>query len=203
MLKTLTTIFAVAFCSLISATAADEAIDFETRIRPVLVQHCSQCHGANVRKAGLRLDVKHQAFNGGDSGPVIIPRNSAQSELLRRIASADPDVRMPPKGEPLSSNEMSLLAEWIDAGADWPETDYDRAAMHDPRLNHWAWQPVKDEAIPTIADQHVSKIRNEVDHFILAKLQEIQDLSGEDALLKMPQGLAYVNPLIWKPHRFG
>jgi hypothetical protein len=181
MLKTLITILAVAFCCLISPTAADEAIDFETRIRPVLVEHCSQCHGATIRKAGLRLDAKHQAFNGSDSGPVIIPRNSAQSELLHRIGSADPDVRMPPKGEPLSSKEMSLLAEWIDAGADWPETDYDRAAMHDPRLDHWAWQPVKDVAIPTISDQHVLKIKNEVDHFILAKLQEKQLIFSEPA----------------------
>jgi len=180
MLKPLTTIFAIACCGLLSATDAAatdevvEGIDFETRIRPVLVQHCSQCHGTDVRKAGLRLDAKHTAFNGGDSGSVIVAGNSGQSELIRRIASADPDVRMPPKGEPLDSNEIQLLTQWIDAGAHWPETAYDRAARHDPRLDHWAWQPLQDVSPPTVSDQHDATIRNDVDRFILAKLNEKQ-----------------------------
>jgi len=177
MLKPLTTIFAVACCGLLAATdatAVDEDIDFETRIRPVLVQHCSQCHGADVRKGGLRLDAKHTAFSGGDNGPVITAGNSSQSELVRRVASADPDFRMPPEGEPLNSSEIQLLTQWIDAGAHWPETAYDRAAMHDPRRDHWAWQPLQEVSPPTVSDQHDVTIRNDVDRFILAKLNQKQ-----------------------------
>lgn len=174
MSNKLTTVFAIALYGLLPAAAADEAIDFETRIRPLLVQHCSQCHGASVREGGLRLDAKHAAFIGGDNGPVIIAGNSGQSELVRRVASADPDFRMPPKGEPLNSNEIALLTEWIDAGAHWPETEYDRTAMHDPRLDHWAWQPLQDVSPPTMFNQQDSTIRNDVDRFILTKLHEKQ-----------------------------
>ena len=185
MLKTLTTVFAIAFCSLMSAAAAGEDIDFETRIRPVLVQHCSQCHGANVQKAGLRLDARHRALNGGDSGSVIVAGNSRQSELVRRITSHDPDVRMPPKGAILNSNEIALVTKWIDAGAHWPETDFDRAAMLDPRLDHWAWQPLQDVAPPTLSDEHESAVNNDVDRFIRAKLHEQQLTLSEPADRRM------------------
>ena len=185
MLKTLTTVFAIAFCSLMSAAAAGEDIDFETRIRPVLVQHCSQCHGANVQKAGLRLDARHRALNGGDSGSVIVAGNSRQSELVRRITSHDPDVRMPPKGAILTSNEIALVTKWIDAGAHWPETDFDRAAMLDPRLDHWAWQPLQDVAPPMLSDEHESAVNNDVDRFIRAKLHEQQLTLSEPADRRM------------------
>ncbi len=174
MLKTFSTVFAIACCCLLQAVAADETVDFETHIRPVLMQHCSQCHGAKVRKGGLRLDVRHTAFKGGENGPVIVPGNSGQSELVRRIASGDSDIRMPPQGEALNAIEITLLTEWIDAGANWPETEYDHAAMHDPRLDHWAWQPLRDVAPPTLSDQLNSSVRNDVDRFILAELQEKQ-----------------------------
>ncbi len=183
MLKPHTTIlFAVAICGVLSVvddSAADEGIDFETQVRPLLMQHCSKCHGADVRKSGLRLDAKHTAFNGGDSGAVIVAGDSGKSELVRRITSSDPDVRMPPAGSPptesaLSSSQIQLLTKWIDAGAHWPETEYDRAAMHDPRLEHWAWQPLQEVSPPATSDQHDATIRNDVDRFILKNLQEKQ-----------------------------
>ena len=175
MLKPLTTIIAIALCGLLSASAAaDEVIDFETRIRPMLVQHCSRCHGANIRKGGLRLDAGHSAFKGSDNGPVVLPGNAGQSELVSRVASTDPDFRMPPNGQSLDLNEIALLTEWIDAGAHWPETEYDRAAMHDRGIDHWAWQPLQDVSPPKVSAQHDSTIRNDVDRFILAKLHEKQ-----------------------------
>lgn len=175
MPKPLTTIIAIALCGLLSApAAADEAIDFETRIRPVLVQHCSRCHGASVRKGGLRLDAGHTAFKGSDSGPVVVAGNAGQSELVRRVASTDPDFRMPPNGQSLDPNEIALLTEWIDAGAHWPETEYDRAAMHDRGIDHWAWKPLQDVSPPGVSAPYDSMIRNDVDRFILTKLHEKQ-----------------------------
>ena len=174
MLKPLTTIFAIAFCSLLPAAAGDESIDFESRVRPLLVHRCSHCHGADIQKGGLRLDAKHAAFNGGDNGLVIMPGNSGQSELVRRVASADPDSRMPTEGKPLNADEIALLTKWIDAGAHWPETEYDRAAMHDARLDHWAWQPLQDVSPPKVSAKQDSTIRNDVDRFILEKLNEKQ-----------------------------
>ena len=122
-----------------SANPLDDTIDFETQVRPLLVQHCTKCHGAPLQKSGLRLDAKHAAFKGSDNGPVIVPGNADASELFRRITTDVADERMPSEGQPLNANEIKLLQRWIDGGANWPETDYDREAARDPRLVYWAW----------------------------------------------------------------
>ena len=151
-----------------------DPVNFEQQIRPLLIQHCGQCHGSTTQKSGLRLDARHAASKGGDSGPVIVPGKSSDSELLRRVQSSDPDERMPPDGPPLEPHEIVLLQRWIDDGAQWPETDYDREAAVDPRLQHWAFQPLKSVAVPEIADQatYASAPQNAIDHFIIAGLRE-------------------------------
>ena len=69
--------------------------------------------------------------------------NRGASELLERLSSTDPDHRMPPRGKPLSVDEIDLVGAWIDAGAAWPE-----GAWRDPRLDHWAWRPLERPAVP-------------------------------------------------------
>ncbi len=132
----------------LAAVAADGP-DFEERIRPLLLQRCGDCHGPAVQKGGLRLDARSAFFKGGDSGPVIAVDQPASSELLRRLRATDPDIRMPPEGPRLPAAEIELLDLWIKDGADWPESDYDRAALRDPRLQHWAFQPLRPEAPPS------------------------------------------------------
>ncbi|MGZ0162314.1 MAG: DUF1553 domain-containing protein [Planctomycetales bacterium] len=122
---------------------AAESLDFEAQIRPLLLKRCGSCHGASEQNSGLRLDAKLAAFKGGDGGPVIVPGKSDESELLRRVTTADLDERMPPEGAPLTKVEIELLRHWIDSGAKWPETDYDREAARDRRLEHWAFQPLQ------------------------------------------------------------
>ena len=155
-----------------------DPVNFEQQIRPLLIQHCGKCHGPTTQKSGLRLDARHGAFKGGDSGPVIAPGKGTDSHLLRRVQSVDPDERMPPDGPPLEPNEIVLLQRWIDDGATWLETDYDREAAVDPRLQHWAFQPLKPIDVPEVGDQakNDSVPLNEIDHFIIAKLRE-HDLS--------------------------
>ncbi len=123
--------------------SAAKPIDFERQIRPLLIKRCGECHGPAEQNSGLRLDAKYAAFKGGDGGPIITPGKSSESELVRRITSTDPDERMPPEEPPLSKTEIELVRRWIDSGANWPETDYDREAAHDPRLDHWAFQPLR------------------------------------------------------------
>ena len=157
-----------------SSVVADESIEFENQIRPLLMKNCAKCHGSVVQKNGLRLDARHAAFKGGDNGPTIVPGNSGKSELIHRVSSADPDFRMPPDGAPLDSNEIALLRSWIDSGAEWPESDYDRSAIRDSRLDHWAWQPIRDISPPVLSAQPQTHVRNDVDRFILSKLNEKQ-----------------------------
>jgi len=153
--------------------------DFEATIRPLLVARCGDCHGPDTQEANLRLDVRHRAVKGGDFGPVILPGRAADSELVRRITHGDPEKTMPP-GDPLSAEEVALLTRWIDAGADWPETEADRVAREtdrDERLDHWAWQPIVRPAVPPI--EQVSPPartewpeRNAIDRFLQKALAE-------------------------------
>lgn len=150
-------------------------IDFESQIRPLLVQRCGECHGPKVQKSGLRLDARHAAMKGGDGGPAIVASRSADSELIRRVTSASSDDRMPPEGPALDSGEIELLRQWIDSGAEWPETDYDREAMKDPRRDHWSFQPIRPVMVPdttAVESEFGVKCGNEIDRFVLSKLHE-------------------------------
>jgi mono/diheme cytochrome c family protein len=168
--------FAVVLLWLSKAATGDDVspIDFERQIRPLFFEHCAECHGPKTQKGSLRLDARHAALSGGDSGAVIEPGRSDKSELLRRITSDNADERMPPNGAPLSAAQITLLRQWIDAGATWPESDYDRSAARDRRLDHWAFRPIRvvqpPEIDPSALDSDVSVTM--IDRFILAKLAE-------------------------------
>jgi cytochrome c553 len=152
---------------------AAEVIDFERQVRPLLVARCGECHGADTQESRLRLDVKHRAERGGDFGPVIIPGKAAESEILRRVTSTDAKKRMPPEGERLSASEIELLTRWIDSGAEWPESAADRIAREtdrDPRLDHWAWQPVARPAVPPARPGWPRG--NTIDRFVQERLAE-------------------------------
>jgi ankyrin repeat protein len=91
------------------------APDFNTNIRPIFVNRCAGCHGANVQRAGLRLDDGPAAMKGGASGPVIVPGHSESSKLYQMVAS-----KKMPLDDELSVLELEALKEWIDGGAPWP-----------------------------------------------------------------------------------
>ena len=148
---------------------AAESIDFEKQIRPLLHEHCVSCHGPAKQKSALRLDARSFAFQGGKSGPVIVPDKSKESELFRRVSSKESDERMPPGEKSLSSTQIELLKRWIEEGAKWEETPADLAAASDKRLKHWAWQPIPKISVPLTNDP---ASRNEIDHFIAEKLKQ-------------------------------
>src|SRR5689334_20797274 len=110
--------------SAMAAAQPAHSIDFQKDIRPLFESRCYECHGPKKQKSGLRLDRKSSVFQGGDSGkPAVVPGKSAQSLLVQKITSKDPDEVMPPKGEKLTAAETELLKKWIDQGATWTETD--------------------------------------------------------------------------------
>ncbi|HEX8912943.1 MAG TPA: PSD1 and planctomycete cytochrome C domain-containing protein [Humisphaera sp.] len=164
-----------------AATPAKDAaagIDFfERKVRPVLVQNCYQCHATTSQKlkANLYCDSRAGLLKGGDSGPAIVPGNSAKSALIKAIRSDDPDTKMPPK-QALSAQQVADLAKWVDMGAPWPaepkvaakpgQTQAQRWAQL--AREHWAWQPVKAVAAPAVKDAAWAK--GDIDKFVLAKL---------------------------------
>ncbi|MBW3541704.1 MAG: DUF1549 domain-containing protein, partial [Planctomycetes bacterium] len=149
----------------------DSAADFEKRVRPLFQSRCVKCHGAEKQEGGLRLDHRTPALRGGDSGRVIVPGKSGESELFRRVTSSDEFERMPPADsgkEPLSKPDAELIQHWIDAGAVWPD-DGSRMAV---KSEHWAYQPIEKPLPPevetTVDGQPWS--RNAIDRFVLERL---------------------------------
>ena len=106
---------------LASNTRGADTVQFNRDIRPILSDNCFQCHGPDSaqRKADLRLDVEASAKRDVGGVRPIVPGNLDQSELIRRITTADADERMPPadSGKKLSPQQIELLTRWIRAGA--------------------------------------------------------------------------------------
>ncbi len=153
-----------------SAAATDS--EFHKAIQPLLVSKCIKCHGPEKQQGGLRLDQKAAAFKGGDSGePAIVPGKSMDSRLLKLVTAKDENERMPPEGEPLTGPQIELLKKWIDAGAEWPETDSPtrkparlEMVVTDEDRNHWSFRALQTMTPPVVVDQ--ACIRNPVDQFV-------------------------------------
>ncbi len=154
---------------------------FETKIRPVLVEHCYGCHSAKSDsiKAGLRVDSRQALLRGGDSGPSIEPGDVDTSLLLGAIRYED--YEMPPQGK-LDASVIADFVDWIQRSAPWPDepeptTETSTAKIFDleqRRAEHWAWQPVRDSSPPDVSSNAAGALTrpSDVDRFLLAKLEQ-------------------------------
>jgi hypothetical protein len=143
--------------------ALGQEVDFVREVRPIFEAKCYSCHGPRKQQSDFRLDDRARAFRGGTEGPAIVPGKAAESPLLERIiADADPDDAMPPKGDRLSAEQVSLIRKWIEQGAKWPEM------ASSGQSAHWAFVPPTRPALPKVSDEKWGK--NPVDRFVLAKL---------------------------------
>ncbi len=138
------------------------------QVRDLFSRRCRECHGPDSQEGGLRLDLDPRG--AGEPGAVVIAGNRGASALLDRVTSTDADRRMPPRGKPLSNEEIGLVGAWIDAGAAWPA-----GAWRDPRLDHWAWQSVVRPDVPGGAVGAAA-----IDAFVAARL-------GESGLAPAPE----------------
>ncbi len=144
-------------------------VDFLRDVQPLLAKHCYDCHGSNTQEAGLRLDLRDKALEGGDSGPSIVPSKPEESLLVDRITAEDEDSRMPPswaESPALDPQTIDLVRRWIVQGAIWPapETGQQRAASA-----HWAYQPLRSSEPPAV--EGAAWVRNPIDNFVLARLE--------------------------------
>ncbi|MEO5803045.1 MAG: PSD1 and planctomycete cytochrome C domain-containing protein [Verrucomicrobiota bacterium] len=166
--KTLSGIFVVLLALAFSAHAETE-IQFNRDVRPILSDKCFFCHGPDKskRKADLRLDHQETALGKSESGKIaIVPGKPEASEVVARITAADEDLMPPVKsGRVLSQKEIQTLTQWIKQGAKW-ET-------------HWSFQTPQRPALPKIKNGGWPK--NEIDHFILAKLESEKLKSSPEA----------------------
>ena len=149
--------------------AARRTVAFDREIRPILAAHCLGCHDADRRKGGFRLDRRESFLAGGDSGPVLEVGKSAESLLIEKVAGLDPISTMPPKGEPLTPEQVGLLRAWIDQGAQW-EGGALVAESGSGSSEHWAFRKPDRPVLPDVENGNWSQ--NPIDRFILAKLEQ-------------------------------
>ncbi|MFO0842755.1 MAG: PSD1 and planctomycete cytochrome C domain-containing protein [Gemmataceae bacterium] len=148
---------------------AEQARFFEAKVRPLLVEHCTQCHGAKKQQGGLRLDTAAGFRAGGDTGP-LVSATPKHSLLLKAVRHEGP--KMPPKKH-LAKEEIAVLADWVKMGAPWPETPATtrgRGVVTAEDRQFWSFRPVRDPVPPAINNPHLAA--NPIDLFLLAKLQE-------------------------------
>lgn len=156
------------------AAAADKVEFFEKRIRPVLMNECAECHGEKKQKGGLRVDTREALRRGGDAGPAVVPGDPAKSLLLASIKHLDPDLQMPEKKPKLDNNIISDFEKWIAEGADdpregTPNREEDSTAVLARAKKMWAFQPVRSQEPPVVADAAWSD--RPVDRFLLKAME--------------------------------
>jgi mono/diheme cytochrome c family protein len=144
------------------AAGTEAPVDYTREIKPIFTKRCLACHGALKQKARLRLDTAESIRKGGDSGSAIESGMSSESLLIDKITAAEGE-RMPPEGEPLSSDEIQRLRAWIDQGAQAPADEKPQA---DPR-HHWSFLPPERPPIPTVKNEAWN--HNPIDAFLAAE----------------------------------
>ena len=135
-----------------------ERVTFNRDVRPILAENCFACHGPDelARQGDLRLDVAAEATKDRGGYAAIVPGKSADSAIVVRINSKDPDERMPPADShrELTADQIAVLTTWIDAGAEYQ--------------SHWSLVPPQRIDPPAVEPE--SWVRNPIDRFVLRRL---------------------------------
>jgi len=153
----------------------EEVQFFESRIRPVLIEQCYQCHSASAARNGklegdLQLDTREGIRRGGDTGPAVVPGKPEKSLLIS--AMRHDGLQMPPKKK-LPARVIDDFVRWIRQGAadprDGKRLEGDALIDWEKAQQHWAFQPL---ATPALPDIKTDWIRNPIDRFILKTLRD-------------------------------
>lgn len=160
--------------------AADGNAYFEEKIRPILVEHCYECHSeeSGKRKGGLLLDRKEGWQLGGDAGAAIVPGMPEESLLVHSIRYSDTSMQMPPKSK-LEPELIKELERWVAMGAPDPRDAAMAGSVREGEIDfesarqYWAFRPLEESAPPAV--QNANWPKSQVDQFILADL-ELQNL---------------------------
>ena len=169
--------FAVALILSIGSSAAEPdaaGIEFfEAKIRPVLVEHCQECHSSTSKslKGGLQLDHREGLLHGGDSGPIILPDKPLNSLLLKALKYDG--LEMPPKGK-LTASVVADFEQWIKLGApdprERPTTSTTSRFDFAEASKLWSFQPPRRTPVPDV--QQAEWPKRDLDRFVLAKLEQ-------------------------------
>ncbi|MRH99236.1 DUF1553 domain-containing protein [Kriegella sp. EG-1] len=156
MIKYLYLLFIVLLCSCQNSEV--NKISFNRDVRPILNNKCLRCHGGVKASGQFSLLFEEDAFGKTQSGsPAIVRGNHSKSEFYKRLVHEDPELRMPYGAPALSQEEIDILANWIDQGANWEK--------------HWAYIPPKRDIVPPKIDS-LFWTKGKIDQFVYAKMKE-------------------------------
>ena len=179
---------------------ADRTTFFESKIRPVLVQHCYECHSEETQEqqGGLLLDRQSGWINGGDTSAAVVPGEPASSLLIAAVRYDDDDLQMPPDKR-LDDATIKLLETWVSRGAPGPSEDMgdtefsrlgDQPYLFQKAKDHWAFQKTKRTNPPPAANRIWDK--SPIDRFVFDSLEQ-KDLTPSKRArdLKLIRRLSY------------
>lgn len=160
--------------SALAASDAEGLAFFENRIRPVLVEHCYECHSATAKKVkgALKLDTREDFLKGGTDGEIVVAGEPEKSRLIHAVRYEDEDTRMPPSkdgGKKLPDAVIADLTAWVKMGAPYPETSPAVLAKNKV-ARPWAFEPVRNPPAPGV--KNTTWPATSVDSFILAKMDD-------------------------------
>ncbi len=172
----------------LGATPEEATEFFEKRIRPILADHCYECHSTEKgkTKGGLNLGTRDGWVKGGESGTALVPGKPDDSLLITAVRYWNKDLQMPPKTQ-LKPEQVNDLIEWVRLGAPDPRTGSQPVAavaeksggVFEKGRGHWAFQAVKAHTPPPV--KNAAWVRNEVDAFTLAKMEAAGAAPAPDA----------------------
>ncbi len=147
---------------------------FERKIRPLLSEHCYECHStqANPVHGGLQLDNAIDLKTGGDSGPAV-DRDNPENSLLLEVIRYGGEIEMPPDGK-MTDAEIAEFTRWIHQGAPMPQGDAppertDNSIDFEEGRSFWSFQRATEQLIPDVQDDEWPQSR--VDWFLLAAME--------------------------------
>jgi len=164
-------------------------VEFGRDVFPILSRHCFSCHAGGeglTIKSGLDLSERRGILSGGDSGePAMVLGQGAKSWMVRLAKGEDPDRIMPPRGDRLTSEQISVLERWIDRGAPWPGQDGGVKAnepVPGPKPEgtpvasamvhwHWAYSAPGQPQIPAVDGVDVNAPGGRIDSIVGAALR--------------------------------
>ena len=183
-----------------------EAIQFESKIRPVLAAKCYACHSSKLKApmGGLVLDTKTGMAAGGANGIIVVAGKPKESRLLAALRFEDAHLQMPPSGK-LPDAVIADFEEWIAAGAVDPRIASPKVeasaalkgmSVEDGR-KWWAFQPIAEVAAPKVLNMRWG--RNKIDPFLLAKMEAKKVAPSPKADRRTLITRAYINLLGLRP----
>ncbi len=154
--------------------AADADGFYEAKVRPLLIEHCYECHSVTSKKlkGDLRLDSKAAWLNGGSSGPSVVAAKPDESPLIHAVGRKHKDIAAMPPEKPLSAEQVAVLVDWVKRGALAP----DDAPAAKPKESieaarkRWPFTPVP-AAVPVPTVKATAWPATDIDRFLLAKLE--------------------------------